>query len=303
MSHPTATALSLLLALTSARAEAPADLAGALEQAWGHASDQAIWRAAGAQERQVLQATLLDLAPVLDRCPATALAEASARLASVDLELIPLTIAPDRPPVLIIQEAREHRGAGLIALRCGPASDLVWQAPHAFFDLRTRDIARLIFAEGDARAVMWSTVHRYRATPGERPEDPVHPADVTREHGSLFQAATVALAAGRPELRFVQLHGFYASTMPWDAVISHGDREDRPAGLAEALEPVLGRVALYGRDVDDLGGTINVQGRILAAWPVPRFVHLELDPEHREALEDDPTMRADLARVLLEVPW
>ncbi len=260
-----------------------------LDAAWEAARHGATWRSPVVVEREAIREAMRTLAAAPDPCDAAP--EARRLLAVADMAI-------DRvegdPPLLVVREDREHRGAGLFVVRCGPARPWVWQAPHALYEAPSRRIARDLFLETGARATMWNTVHRYRATPEESPDDEVHPADVTREHGSLFQAATIGLAAGDPDLRFVQIHGFARENLPWDAVASFGIEGPPADRLAEALVPVLGRVAAWGSDVDELGGTVNVQGRALARVG-HRFLHLELSAASRALLAEDPGRRAALA--------
>ena len=149
---------------------------------------------------------------------------------------------------------------------------------------------------------MWATHHRFRARPAEVREDAVHPADVSAEPGSLFQAMTVAISAADPELRFVQVHGYAASTAPGvDVIASTGDQARPPSAVAERLDPLFGRVRVFGLDTAELGGTLNVQGRLLARWP-GRFLHLELSPRSRERLLEDAALRGQLIQAL-EGAW
>ncbi|MBN1334358.1 MAG: hypothetical protein JXB39_00195 [Deltaproteobacteria bacterium] len=267
-----------------------------LDAAWETSRSDVTWRSPVVSEREAVREAMRALAAAPDPCEAVP--EARRLLEPVDMVV---DLLEGEPRLVVVREGREHRGSGFFVVRCGPARPWVWQAPHAFFEAPTRIIARQLFLESQARATLWNTVHRYRSLPGESPAHEVHPGDVTREYGSLFQAATIGLAAGDPSLGFVQLHGFTREALPWDAVVSFGAAESYAGDLAEALEPVLGRVAAWGRDVDVLGGTTNVQGRALSRAG-RRFLHLELASETRRLLVEDPARRAALAAVL-EDAW
>lgn len=273
------------------------DLEGALETTWEAARTDATWRSPYAAERTALREGLARLAAGAATCDAGRLAEARALLAPADL-----VVEAWEGPVWIVRERLERRGAGLVAIRCGEAEPWVWQAPHAMYDLETGEIVRHLFVESGARAAMWNTVHRYRSTPAEAREDAVHPADVTREHGSLFHAATVGLAVGDPGLRFVQVHGFDRDSVPHDAIVSTGRADAPPTALATALG-VLGSVGAYGADAEALGGTVNVQGKMLAAFPGHRFLHLELDRDLRRRLAEDADLRKRLVDGLRGATW
>src|SRR5690606_19084745 len=127
--------------------------------------------------------------------------------------------------------------------------------------------------------------------PGERPEDPVHPADVCHQPGSLFQTVTLALTATRAELRVVQVHGYGGEPTHVDLVVSTGRPDRPPRGLREIVATTLGvhptRVGVFPDDVDVLGGTTNAAARQLAAR-APRFLHLELSRDLREVLRASP---------------
>lgn len=258
------------------------------------------WRSPRPPERVAVLHAVQAVIAEADTCPEPALDDARRTLEAEGLALDVIRIGDDR--VVRIGEGEEHFGAGLLAIRCGPARDQVWQAPHPRYDLHTGDLVLAWFTEGDARAAMWATHHRFRARPGEVRQDAVHPADVSAEPGSLFQAMTLALALGDPDLRFVQIHGYAASTVPGiEAVVSSGEATRPPARVGARIAEVVGEVAVYGEDTRDLGGTRNVQGHLLARWP-GRFLHLELSPGARDRLEASDEVRQALARAL-EGAW
>lgn len=62
--------------------------------------------------------------------------------------------------------------------------------------------------------------------------------------------------------------------------------------LAGCLRAAFGpRVRLYPREAAELGGTTNSVGRALRAIGFAGFVHLELDPATRAALDGDGGVR------------
>ncbi len=261
----------------------------ALQDLWTDATEGAVWRSITSRERGALQDAVGLLARSANMCPAADLEEANIRLRPYDF--VAERIDLGGVDVIAVHEGREHRGSGLLVLRCGNASPLLWQAPHSFFDLHTAEITRQVFLESGARAAMWNSVHRYRSSPDENEDDPVHPADVTREFGTAFHAMTVAVAAADPGLKVVQLHGFAERAAGWDVVVSTGDARRPPFAAAGALSP-LGKVAAYGKDTDELGATTNVQGRALNRFSLPRFLHIELSPDVRNRLRSQIDARA-----------
>lgn len=277
------------------------DLDARLASTFEEVSEGARWRSPYAAERTALREATSLLVRDAQECGSQTIEAARRLLLPADFRLDEITSGSER--VIVIREGTERRGAGLYAIRCGPARPIAWQAPHAFFDLKTDDIARGLFVETGARVVMWNTVHRYEAVPGESRSDPVHPADVTREFGSLFQTATVGLAAGDPTIRFAQVHGFARGTATWEVIVSTGDPDAPPAAIASALDPLLGEAAAYGEDVEALGGTTNVQGQMLRELPGRRFLHVELSPDARERLITDAAARAAFARIIADGAW
>jgi hypothetical protein len=261
---------------------------------------ESTWRSPTLPERAAVLRAVDAVVQDAEACSAPVLDRAKRALEGVGLRLDVVEL--DGARVVRIGEGDQAFGAGLLAVRCGPALDLVWQAPHPRFDLHTGDLVLTWFRESRSRAAMWATHHRFRATAGEVREDPVHPADVAAEPGSLFQAMTVAVAVADPDLRFVQVHGYAAASAPGlEAIVSTGDAGRPPNRLEAPLEGLLGEVGIYGDGTLELGGTRNVQGRMLARWP-GRFLHLELSPAARDRLRSDVALRSSVTRVL-EAGW
>jgi hypothetical protein len=269
--------------------------AAALSQALDVLHDRlsgAVWRSPTRDEVARVVDGAGRLVMALDRCDAGPLSVAAAALGP------DWTVEAHRAAGttwVVVFEA-SPRGGPLSAWRCGEAVELVVQAPHSHFDLRTGALARDGLLGAPVRGAMWNTTHRYRAIEGERPEDPVHPADVATQPASLFQAWSVAAAAVRP-VRFVQLHGFGRG--PGDAVLSSGDAARPPTALAPTVAAEVGAVSVYGVDAAVLGGTENVLGRALPG----RFLHLELGADARARLAAAPDRLAALLRALGEAAW
>ncbi|MFK7928776.1 MAG: hypothetical protein AB8H79_11355 [Myxococcota bacterium] len=284
-------AIAVLMGVMPALAKSPPELA------WRH--EGAVWRSPTVFERNAVRQAARALAEDKGRCSDSVIEVERERLAGVGLRLDVFT--SDGVTLVLLREGAEFFGAGILAYRCGPARPLVWQAPHPFFDLKTGNITLRLFEESGARAGMWSTYHRFRAEDEEVRQDSVHPADVSAEPGSLFQAMTVGLASGDRELRFVQVHGFARVTAKkWDAIVSSGDSRRPPLAVGGRLESVLGVVGVYGADDLPLGATLNAQGRIL---PSGRFLHLELNPTVRAKLRNVRKYRKALSDAIMAGPW
>jgi hypothetical protein len=226
-----------------------------------------------------------------------------------------------------------RRGAGAYVLRPGPhpgaQPEIVLQAPHAYFDRGTGNLAAALFfgheGSGRARALFTNTAHRRgggSAAPGEpgapsepgEPSEPdgqvdddapdaTGPADVAHsaEHG--FQAATEQIARVLDRVVVIQLHGFAERPGKPEIILSSGaDRADALlAGLQASLGAVFERVLRYPDEIDELGGTTNVQGRMLARYPRAHFVHVELSARTRRRLGASPALLARFAHALLSL--
>lgn len=206
---------------------------------------------------------------------------------------------------LVLRERPDDaRGAGAYVFRIGEqAAPVILQAPHAYFDVGTGRIAAGMFF-GDrrgprARALFVNTLHRYqRGEPDKR-----SPADVCHRPDHLFSLATDRALQALPGALVIQLHGFEGEGAPdgVEMILSGGVRETPSPSLAAIADRVRAQfgagVKLYPTEVDVLGGTTNVQGRLAAAHR-SGFVHVEMVKPLRDRLRKDPALRHALARAL-----
>jgi hypothetical protein len=176
--------------------------------------------------------------------------------------------------------------AGGYLFRMGKVEmELILQAPHRFFDEGTGTIARFGFERVAIRGMYFNTAHRYAASQGRAVKSSA--SDVAHDPRSHFSALTLAAAHAFSMPTFVQLHGFSADSTAAEigAVVSAGQSGN--AGAARRVVELLATIGIVARfypdDVKVLGGTENVQGRILSGQPA-RFVHLEMCPALRERL-------------------
>lgn len=187
------------------------------------------------------------------------------------------------------------RGQGLYLIKAGAAHPLMIQAPHRYHDVYTGELAAAFARAGLADVLAWNTAARY--TPDTEDE---HAGDFAHREDHLMQALTRAYAALEPRGRIVQLHGFSRAKRKTragasaDVILSPGARYER-AGLgptAACLRRLYpDTVRVYPREVDELGGTRNVQGRALRARGHTGFVHLELSRRARRELKADAALR------------
>lgn len=204
----------------------------------------------------------------------------------------------------LLERADDPRGAGAYVFRVGEkAAPVILQAPHAYFDLGTGRVAAGMFfgsRKGPrARALFVNTLHRYERGEPERSSR----ADVCRRPDHLFSLATDRALRALPGALVIQLHGFDGESAPdgVDMILSAGVRETPSPALAAIAERVRAEfgdgVRLYPTEVDVLGGTTNVQGRLATAHRAG-FVHVEMIKRLRDRLRKEPELRHTLARAL-----
>lgn len=209
---------------------------------------------------------------------------------------------------ILAEAPGRRRGAGAAAVRVGPATPRIVEAPHTFFDVGTLPLALAAFRAQRARALLVNTVHRYAATglrppgrggDGDEPAEPC-PSDVAHAPLSFFLAAHEALLAAEPGTWAVQLHGFADATAPGVAVIlsAAGTGLD-PAPPAGALGALLGaeRVRRYPEEIHVLGALTNVIAQSSARLGAP-FLHVEVARSMRSRLGADGALRARFAAAL-----
>jgi hypothetical protein len=220
----------------------------------------------------------------------------------------------------VLQERPDHEhGQGTYLFRVGAAgtsAGAVLQAPHAYFDKQSGDIAAAIYFAADApptlRALTTNSVHRYQVRPGVRKKARNSPTDVCHNPEHVFSHVTDALL-GQGARGIFQVHGFAdrpsdddddrddaarpgaaADTAPAPAmlaVVSAGGKQ-RPTGAARALAAALVQafgpgVLTYPEQTKELGATTNAQAARVDAHAGAQFVHLELSSTLRLRLTSD----------------
>ncbi len=321
MLHPTpALLLAALLAAPLARAQAPeappmpetappeARPSAALDLTVGDARDRLF---AAGREARYRRTTLIEraavdaLIPVLiDRAQRgverTRDLRLTARLGGLSVETWDVHGARY---LALLERSDDPRGAGGYVFRVGEAAPVILQAPHAYFDLGTGRIAAGMFfgsRKGPrARALFVNTLHRYERGEPERSSR----ADVCHRPDHLFSLATDRALRALPGALVIQLHGFDGERAPdgVDMILSAGVRETPSPALAAIAGRVRAQfgdgVRLYPTEVDVLGGTTNVQGRLATAHRAG-FVHVEMIKRLRDRLRKEPKLRHTLARAL-----
>jgi hypothetical protein len=205
---------------------------------------------------------------------------------------------------------REHgpgcRGQGIYLINKRPQGSLVVQAPHAYHDLHSGEIAGGLLSD-DIAILGWNSTKRRVLGPSDIA------ADLARRRDSLMTTLTHALIQARPRGRLIQIHGFAGSKRrtPEAAgaaiIVSGGSRWPTPAveQIAACLRTrIAGPVRIYPSEVAELGATTNLQGQRMRRHGHEGFVHLELNRPTREKLRMSSTalnaFSACLARGLMQ---
>jgi len=229
----------------------------------------------------------------------------------------------DGARVWVVREpSNARRGGGIYVVRVGTgAAPLLWQAPHVYFDRFTQSLAAdAFFAARTGRGLFSNSLHRYQQSADVKERRIDNPADVAHNPDHLFQVATQAVIAVGPAT-IVQLHGFDGDSGDKggggdaedddasraggaDAIVSAGRKDGSTAAstavahaIADALHVVVAR---FPEDTRGLGGTSNVQGRLVDGVAGAGFVHVEMTLELRKALARDGARTAAMGRAIAD---
>lgn len=205
---------------------------------------------------------------------------------------------------LLAEGAGKNRGAGAVALRVAADAPIIVEIPHSFFDEGTLPIGIAVFEELGARALIVNTVHRGGVGPDEqrmeRARSGTSESDVAHQAQSFFHQAHLELGRIWPKAHVVQLHGFRDEKVPTaKIVVSAAGTSAITAPLARALNDALGvgTARLYPEEVDQLGGTQNVQAQ--ASRDESRaFLHIEIAASLRTQMVRQKSLQERFARAL-----
>ncbi|MDH3695066.1 MAG: hypothetical protein OER96_10915, partial [Gammaproteobacteria bacterium] len=209
----------------------------------------------------------------------------------------------DRELFILKENESKRLGRGLFVFPIdGVDGALVLQVPHGKSDLYTGKIAAKLITEHKFLAGAWNTAPRRYEQNGVAVN-----ADMGKHTQSFFSAFTEALAVARKDTITLQLHGFSGLNRKTeaganaDAIVSPGVKKSRPLSDAyhACLRQELGKnVLLYPRDVNELGGTLNISGEILRQYRSHEFIHLELNKGLRDELRKKREIRKHLINCL-----
>lgn len=178
-------------------------------------------------------------------------------------------------------------GRGFFAINTQVKNNRLLQAPHSDTDLNTGKIVSSLFLTGGFKAAQWNTVRR-------------EISDMAHTPDTYWQSFTKAFAEQYPDGKIIQLHGYEQTSRVTDAavgtdiIVSAGHKspplwvQQTAACLKKSLSQI---VALYPIDVQELGGTTNVQGRLLQSLGHQGFLHIEMTKMTRQALVDNADLR------------
>ena len=185
----------------------------------------------------------------------------------------------ERRYLLLSSVHNDGRSALYLAMG-GDRAPVILQTPHIFADMHTGWIGLRLFESGKFRAWQINTRHR-RVAEG----DP-NPSDLSHNKDTYFQALMEGLVDELGRGAVVQIHGFGRESVPESSIhlVLSGGAQGRHKALdcfTQALGPDEG-MALFGKDIERLGATTNVQGLSLKARKTMSFIHVESSPERRK---------------------
>lgn len=183
------------------------------------------------------------------------------------------------------------------------ASVMLLQAPHAYHDVGTGELALALFLAPElsprVRALFANNTHRYMQLDGTKAQQDHNPADAAHSLAHPMAYFTSVFLDAQPAT-VIQLHGFgNERKVIADAVISTGTSDARAlTPLAEALQSQGVRTLRYPDDTTELGATTNVIGAVVRQARAA-FVHVELGAAWRSRANDATSKRQTRASLLL----
>lgn len=209
-----------------------------------------------------------------------------------------------KKPFLVVGESLlKLEGRGIFLFRMNDSRPVLLQCPHAFKDLHTGKISLDVFSELPFQALSMNTHQRYAHKEGG--ENP----DMSDRRLSYFNALMKAFVRQSPEGRVVQIHGFarekrkQVQSKTKDMILSSGTKI--PSELLNKTEPefrnILGKsLAIYPKESNELGGTTNIQGKIMREMQHQGFLHVEMSRELRDKILKDAEWKKKIFNPFIE---
>lgn len=198
------------------------------------------------------------------------------------LLLLNLEIIDLENNIYIIKD-KKNSGRGFYLINYDPMSKNMISIPHRFFDEYTGNIGLKMFEESSFKAIAFNSVHR-------KIEDMAH-SDIT-----IFNAFHLAFSKIYSQDMIYQLHGFNNDKRDSDiaknkAEIILSNTTKYPDKQVNEITLCLKEKAinsfLYGKDIFELGGTLNAQAKLLKENNSHNFIHIEINESTRELLNKD----------------
>lgn len=199
----------------------------------------------------------------------------------------------------VLRESPDNkRGAGSYVVRNEPAPDkaVLLQAPHAYFDKYTGNIAADIFFTPRENSVIHglfvSSVHRYELVNGKRKPNKNSQSDICHNPDHLYTVATASILGQSIDTTIVQLHGFINKRAVSDSIVSCGEKVSSPSStaMAKSLAEAGITVQRYAEETKRLGATKNVQKLLVRGTDI-KFVHIEMVKRLRDRLNSEKELR------------
>ena len=269
-----------------------------IRERWNAARADYRWDPPSPKDQSAIAQTVVELVQDAQNCDTPTKSRVALKLEQYGFSVDTFNNGSDH--FWFIYEAKDGKGYGAVAIRCGEANEVVLQAPHAIFDQWTGAIVRDQFVDGSFRMAMWNTTHRYRATSHSDRNGSHHPADVAHNHDTVFHQVSLQLMT-LPSLRIAQVHGF-SQRNEWEIILSLGSADVQAEQLAAQLKPLSSSIGLYGSTASVLGATTNALVQSMSKSDQGRFVHIELNKELRSELKTNTAQQQILTKALKQ-PW
>ena len=203
--------------------------------------------------------------------------------------------------IIVVRENKPpYQGLGMFIIRLN-GNGIMLQAPHAFKDLHTGQLAIHLMLEGNYSALAINTVPRSYLSAGIKQEP-----DMAHMYNTHFISISHAFSDQYPNGQIVQLHGFNSARRPATIstamIISAGVKksdskvQQQQKCLARTIK---GEVKAYPDDINILGGTTNSIGRYLRARGFSAFRHYEMNLPTRKVLLKQKDLRGNFSECIV----
>ena len=186
----------------------------------------------------------------------------------------------------------KKRGWGFYIIRHSHEARSLLSIPHRFYDLGTANIGYKLMKEYPYKAIAFNTVHR-------------KVMDTAHTEYTLFNAFHLAFSLIYPKEYIYQLHGFSSknhtivAAKSTDAIVSTTTFPTIEAdNIVQCINELGYNSRLFGKNVFELGGTTNLQAKLLRKKKYQNFIHIELNKQFRDDLYKDSALRKKIKRCL-----